>query len=265
MDGLKLTVVGAGVAGSALAREARRRGHTVKLIGGAPSASLAALSVVRAKYVADAPDASEAVAYALERYREAGCQVIEGASVSSNQKPDPKLEPDWFAVEPAPFLVKPDVTEEKGARYVDPNSDATINCSGAAGLEGKVTFGVTWINVDPKALKLPGLNVHRYAPYRSADAVAFRSGCRLGSSSASTIEGARKEAAKIMAVATERGWIARTDGWYGMVGRRVKRDSLFGPGPAPRLWDLGGFHRSGWSLAPLRAAQLLDAIEASRA
>lgn len=262
---MELTVVGAGVAGSALTRLARGEGHRVRLIGGPPSASLAALSVVRPKYVTEAPDAAAAVTYALERYAEAGCQILHGATVSSKQKPELKTEPDWWAVEPGPFLVKPDERrDDVTPGWGDPRSEATVHATGAGGLEGKISYGCTWVNVDPRALAVEGLTIHRYAPYKSADAVPFKSGCRLGSSSAATVSGARTEASRIMDVARQLGWIRRDDGWYQIVARRVKREELIQQGESG-VWTFGGFHRSGWSLAPLRAAELLAKIVAVRA
>lgn len=260
---MELTIVGAGVAGSALVREAELRGHRTKVLGGPPGASLAALSIVKASYVPD-PDAKQAVEYALAAYRAAGCEVIEGANVTSNRAPEPKRELDWYAVQPATYLVRPQFnTIEVPPDWRDPDADWTIHATGASGLPGKVTFGSTWVNGDPRALRLEGLAVHRYAPYRSADAVRFKSGCRLGSSSSVTIDGARKEAGRIFDVAKERGWIGVTSGWAQIIARRVKREELTTVDPEARLATFGGFHRSGWSLAPLRAAQLLERLEVS--
>lgn len=261
---MDVTVVGSGVGGSALAREAEKRGHKVRLLGGQqkPLASLAALSIVLERYVPD-PDAKEAVSYALAAYEAAGCQLVRGALVSSKQRPEGKEEPDWTAVEAAPYLVAPEAAADVPPGWKDPNADWTIHATGAGGLEGKVTFGVTWANADPRALRLEPhrLRVHRYAPYRSADAVVFRSGCRLGSSSAASVEKAREESVRIFETAKALGWIGSDSGWYQIVARRVKRDELTtleGAG----LATFGGFHRTGWSLAPLRARQLIERLEA---
>lgn len=260
---MDITIVGNGVAGSALAREAAKRGHRAKLIGGAAQASLAALAVVKESYIAGEPDAAEAVAYALLAYEAAGCEVIRGANVTTSKRPEPKFETDWYGVEPKPFLLTPDFNSSQiQPGWTDPEADVTVHATGAAGLEGRKTFGVTWVNGDPRALRVEGLAVHRYAPYRSADAIAFKSGCRLGSSASASLLGARTEGGRIFDVASQMGWIGSTSGWAQIVGVRVSRAELIeqvGPG----LWTFGGFHRSGWSLAPLRAKLLIEQLEAA--
>lgn len=260
---MDITIVGNGVGGSALAREATKRGHRVKLIGGAAQASLAALAVVKESYIGREPDAAEAIQYALLAYEAAGCEVVRGASVTTKTRLEPKLESDWYAVDPIPFLLKPDYTSSQiRPGWRDPEADATVHATGAAGLEGRKTFGVTWVNGDPRALRVTGLSVHRYAPYRSADAIAFRSGCRLGSSASASLLGARSEGSRLMDVARQLGWVAADSGWAQIVGVRVQRADLIEQ-IRPDLWTFGGFHRSGWSLAPLRARDLLERLEAS--
>lgn len=262
---MDLTIVGNGVGGSSLARLARAAGHNVMLIGGQASASQAALAVVKASYLEAEADGTEAVRFALERYADAGCEIHMGAMVSSKSKPEAKLEGDWYAINPTPFLLKPDFhSAEIPAGWKDKETEVTIHATGAAGLEGKRSFGVTWYNADPRALTVDGLNVHRYAPYRSADAVRYRTGgCRLGSSSSASLAGARTAATRIFDEAQQRGWIGTTSGWLALVGVRVKRQAI-SEEVAPGVYAFGGFHRSGWSLAPLRAAQLLEKIVADR-
>ncbi len=85
----------------------------------------------------------------------------------------------------------------------------------------------------------------------------------MGSSSSATFEGARKEAIRIFGVAESLGWIGATSGWATIVAQRVRRPQLATVGDG--LATFGGFHRSGWSLAPLRAAQLIVEIEKLRA
>lgn len=258
---MDLTVVGNGVAGSALTRLARERGHNVRLIGGPPSASLAALSVVRAAYVSSVPEAAARVEFAVEQYRAAGCQVISGALASSKQKPEPKLEKDWYAIEPGPFLLKPDRLVEVGPDYIDTGTMFTVHATGAAGLPGEATYGVTWVNADTSSLTFDGLRVYRFAPYRSVDAAAFRSGSRLGSSSSSTADGARQQSVKMFELADSLGWIGKHTGWYQIVARRVKRPELVRING--RHVEFGGFHRNGWALAPAAARDLLDQLEAA--
>ncbi len=262
---MDLTVVGNGVAGSALARLARADGLSVKVVGGPPSASLAALAVLKLSYLAAEPDAAEAIAFALEQYRDAGCQVIEGAWVSSKQKPEPVRQADWWAIDPTPYLVQPDFTGKVSAGWRDPQSDVTIHATGAAGIEGKLTYGVTWYNAAHWALKVDGMAVHRFAPYKSADAVRYRNGCRLGSSSSKTLAGARTEAGRIFDEAKQQGWIGTDSGWVAIVGTRVQRERLVeNLNDDGTLFSFGGFHRSGWSLAPIRAKQLLDELLARK-
>lgn len=260
---MDITVVGNGVGGTSVVREAMRRGHRVKLIGGAAAASLAALAVVKRSYISEEPDADEAVKYALLAYEAAGCEVIQGANVTTKHRLKPRFESDWYGVDPTPYLLRPDIhSNQVQPGWKDPETDVTVHATGAAGLDGRKTFGVTWVNGDPRALTVDRFAVHRYAPYRSADAIAFKAGCRLGSSASSSLLGARTEGGRIFDVATQLGWIGVRSGWAQIVGVRVQRTPL-AEQIRPGLWTFGGFHRSGWSLAPLRAKLLIEQLEGS--
>lgn len=253
---MDLTVIGAGVAGSALTREARSRGHHVKLISNGRSASEIALAVVRETYVGTYPGGRALCRRSMELYREAGAEVIVGAMVSSYSG-EPHERGDWNAVLPSSYLLEPDERATVNEGWIDPDADAVIWATGAA-LDGQRTFGATWEHNDPDALKVQ-FAIHQYAPYRTADAVRFSSGCRVGSSSSTTLEGATKGAHDIARIARERGWLNRTEGWTLRTGLRVKREQLVSQ--EGERTTFGGFHRVGWALAPAYAELLVDRLE----
>lgn len=259
---MKLTVIGNGVSGSSVARAARNRGHAVRVLAAdVPMASRASLAVLRVSYLSGVPDAREAVNIAAARYEEAGCEIVRGAKVLSPGKTVPKDDPDWIAVDPRLWLVD----AERAAvlpDWLDPDSDATIHCTGTGLPDVTMTWGTTWYNAYAGALTFEGLRVNRWAPYRTDDAVAYkRGGARLGSSSAKSPQAARGQALAQFGRAMELGWLATDEGWVILPGVRAQRDREWDR--AGRLWRFGGFHRSGWSLAPTRADDLLDRIEAS--
>jgi choline dehydrogenase-like flavoprotein len=259
---VKLTIVGAGVGGSALAREATARGHDVKVIAaGKPLASYAALAILRPSYVA-AGDAAQAVEYALQRYREAECEVVAGAFVSGSKQPEPRLENGWWAVDGRKYLIAPNVTEHVEHDYVDPNADFTVHATGPA-LPGKHTWGYTWVSPYPDSLNFDGLRVHRFAPYRSVDAVAYKSSCRIGSSSAVSQATAQKQAQDMFWLAQDLGWVNKPRDFVLVSGVRVAGGAVGGLLLPSGAWQFGGFHRSGWALAPIRARQLVEELEST--
>jgi len=264
---LELTVVGAGVGGSALKREAEARGHAVRLLSHGEPVSEVALAVVRESYVDRYPSGKEAARYALAQYAAAGVEVVNGADVTTFMKPgaEPVHRDDWNAVNPrSGYLLAPDEDRWVPEGWDDPDAFLTIWASGAA-LPGKTSFGGTWVNEDPEALDVR-FAIHQYAPYRTADAVRYADHCRLGSSMGTTAEGAVEGAHKIMAIAAALGWVrggttvAVPEGWKLLVGIRVERERI-AIAEDGRV-TFGGFHRDGWGLAPFRALQLVERLEA---
>lgn len=255
---MELTVIGGGVGGSALVREAWKRGHEAKLISSGSPASDVALAVVRETYAARYDGGREACRYALKAYEAAGAEVLHGALVSTYNIKQANLRDDWHAVLPSSYLLQPDDSTYMSPDWKDPRADYTIWATGAAGIEGTFTFGATWVHDDPQALNVE-FAIHQYAPYRTADAVRYSSGCRIGSSSAATLEKAVEGAHRIAAVARERGWVTTERGWKLLTGVRVQRAAL--ATVSDGRVTFGGFHRDGWALAPMFAAQLIERLE----
>lgn len=245
-----MTVVGRGVAGSAIARAAREAGWRVRVIDKSPTpdASACALALLRDTWADPV-----AVAYAIESYREAGCEVIEGI-----QRPMPNggwaTRAGW-AVEVRPYFVPADLTARAPLGLADPGATVTVQAVGP-GLIGEQSYGYTWVHPDPSALTFEGCrSVGQWATFLAG--VRYRSGARFGSGSADTIAKANEIAVEQFKRAKELGWLARIDGWRMIGGIRVKREPYWrdeGGG----LFSFGGFHRSGFALAPLAAR---DAIE----
>jgi hypothetical protein len=273
-----IAVVGAGIAGSSLARVLRERGHQVTVVAapGDPH-SLAATAVLRRAWHQGGErqlfDASMAA------YARWGVHVEHGALVTSWARPgeEPRRERDWAAIDPAAPMVAPDaagyVTAVTGTRVeLDGGpvigADAVAVCAGAGPLSppGKITWGITWTHPDPAAA-LPagpaGLRVHHLAPYKTLFAGRFaRAGvrsARLGSSSGPHLGAARRGAEDQLGRAIQLG-IARTAaGWRPVAGARHHG----GPALSRRagVWYLAGLARTGYALAPGRAGQLAGRIE----
>jgi hypothetical protein len=273
----ELIVVGAGIAGSCVARMARERGHEVTLIAGERRPdSLAATAVLRRAYHTGKPSELEAWDYAVGMYAEWGVQMTRGGVVSSYRKPlaDPIEDPDWLLLDPAEALVKPDVVREvlsvhgvrawygRGDGLVAGAVVAACGAQGALAPSGAVTFGVTWLAA-PDALRAPDeVRVYQYAPYRTIVAGVAGGRARVGSSSSVSEEGAVTQARKMLGVAGDLGWLTTREGWEMRVGMRVKTDDHWRRAEDGH-WEIGGFHRTGYALAPMAAREVLDDIEKS--
>lgn len=259
-------VVGSGIGGSSLVRALRARGIETTLISVGVGGSSAGLAISRPSYLP--AEHRWALAPSLRTLAEDGATVFNGALVTSYQRPgeDPRVQKDWAAIEPDEALLAADVpgwadaisaTEVSVAGTRFEARDALVWCDGEG--SGDRTYGVTWLHPDPDALTERGLRVHHLAPYKTLSSVSFESGARFGSSSASEPGEALEKARKMFALATELGWLANVKGWGYTGGCRVNR-----PAHLERREDgalrWGGFHRSGYSLAPALAPRLVDEI-----
>ncbi len=274
---MKLVVVGAGISGSSVARLARERGWDVVVVGleGKPD-SLAATAVLRRGYHAGRPEELAAWDYAVEKYAEWGVRMHRGAGVASYRRPlgGEVEDADWLLLDPAAALVKADVRREvlsaHGSRVWFGRGDglagdAVVVCAGARGAlapSGGVTWGVTWL-AGPEALREPErVRVYQYAPYRTIVGGVAGGMARVGSSSSVSEEGAVAQARKMLGVAWDLGWLTTRDGWEMRVGTRVKTDWRWRRDESG-VWEIGGFHRTGYALAPMTAREVLDDIEKS--
>lgn len=272
---MKLIVVGAGIAGSCVTRMARERGFDVTVVAGeARPDSLAATAVLRRGYHSGRAGELEAWDYALSVYAEWDVRMHRGGVVSSYRRPlgGEVADSDWLLLDPAEALVKKDMEREvlsaHGKRIWFGRGDglagdAVVAACGARGVlapSGSVTWGVTWLHA-PDALRAPeDVKVYQYAPYRTIVGGVAGGRARVGSSSSVTEEGAVAQARKMLGVAWDLGWLTTTDGWEMRTGTRVKTDGGWRRAEDGH-WEIGGFHRTGYALAPMAAKEVLDDIE----
>lgn len=277
---MKIIVVGRGIGGSMVSHLARERGHEVRIIAeDREPDSLAATAVLREAYHANKPAELEAYRYAVSWYRERGVELRQGAGVSSYRKPDagPRQDADWLLMDPAEVLVQADTEGTVLSATADRawtgtgdadcvRGDAVVLATGAAKLfapeDPFITWGLTWTH-DASALKDPGqVKVFQYAPYRTLIAGVTGVKARVGSSSAKTREKAIEQGKMMLRTAWELGWLATPAGWTRIEGARLKTERLWGREQSG-AWRIGGFHRTGYALAPAAARDLLDEIEKS--
>jgi hypothetical protein len=265
---VRIVVVGAGIAGSSLARLARGRGHQVTLIGGVePPHSLAGMCILRRGYHAGRDVELKWFHRSLDLYEAWRVPVLSGGLVSSYRRPggDLRVDPDWRMVDPAAALLKPDIVRSvgqvTGRSASDIQGDAVVLATGH-GEDGAYSYGGTWVNRDPLALLIDerAVRVHHMAPYKTLCAGVVGGRARLGSSSAADPDAAAEQAGKMLNLAHELG-IADPGGWTLETGRRYNGKRLIRRRP-DGAWELSGFHRTGYAQAPAAAEALLNMIEA---
>lgn len=271
---MKLVVVGAGIAGSCVTRLAQERDWEVEVVAGERRPdSLAATAILRRGYHVGKPGELEAWDFAVGVYERWGIKMERGGRVASYRRPlgDEREDADWILLDPAAPLVRPDVRKEvisvfgknawwgRGAGTTGGAVVAACGALGALAPSGAVTWGVTWLH-SPDALKHPGdTKIYQYAPYRTIVAGVAGKRARLGSSSSVTEEGAVEQGRKMLKVAWDLGWLETTEGWETRLGARLKTEDHWRRAEDGH-WEIGGFHRTGYALAPMAAQQLLDDI-----
>lgn len=259
---MRLLIVGAGIAGSALARLARASGHHVTVLADPdkPRASEAAVCVLRPEWFAG--DLRYAAQWTLTWYQQQGW-LAAGSTVAHTYRSDRVLRRSgYWTIDPALPLVEPDeLGEWNGGRR---GVDATVLCRGAAGsdLPWKRLAGATLIAARPGPVGLASLEERpRFTTF------AFSTGTelRFGSSSAAdpdvAVERLLASEQRARAVGILPAGPARR-----ITGLRLMPPTVAETGRPRRLaeglWAMEGFGRVGYSLAPFLASRLLRQIEA---
>lgn len=268
---MKIVVVGGGIAGSCVARLARERGHRVTLIGQqAPAHSLAATAVLRRGYHkgAEAQDWDRSMLL----YRRWGIYPLLGGQVTNYRTPAraAHVDRDWQMINPATPLVPLDIVDtvvavEPGVVHTrsgeDVVGDVIVTAPGVSELSpaGRVTWGVTWLHTEPGVLTdRLGVVVHHYAPYKTITAGSVGGRVRLGSSSAASQDAAWLQGRALLAKALDAGMVRSVEGWSGVLGARLQTSEHVAR--RDYGWWIGGFHRTGYALAPAAAARLVEAL-----
>lgn len=264
---MHVVVIGSGIAGSSVARCARTAGHRVTVVSAGRENSRAAAAVLRGAYHRRRQLEVAQFARSLALYGQWGVDVQPGAWVTNYRTPGkpPHHDTDWYLLDPAAPLVEPDIAGRAmphncGVLVHDVceiDADAVIWCPGAK-LGDVVTYGVTWVHDDPRALTQPDLlRIHHIAPYKTLAAGVVGGHARLGSSSAGTEDLALLQAHRMLHVARDVGIIRDTAGWQAVAGKRTKTDLA---GQTGIHHGLGGLHRTGYALAPARAERLVSTL-----
>lgn len=275
---MNIIVVGAGIAGSWFTRLAREAGHKVTLISAATPDSVAATAVLRRAYHAKNRDDQAAWDRSMDLYERFGFTFTSGATVTNYRTPGERPDKDWRLLDPAAPLLNPDVcasvrdVRRNGITLRDDlhtlTADLVVKATGASfgdytGNFGRRSYGVTWTNPDPEALG-PGLRIHHFAPYKTIAAGVAGGVARLGSSSASTPQKATDQAVKMLDLAVQLGITPSREGWTPILGSRLKltdsRTPRVGKVFPYGFWEMRGYHRTGYALAPADAEQLLGMI-----
>lgn len=251
---MKLLVVGAGIAGSCVARKARERGHdvTVQADPDRPAAATAALCVVAPSWFTK--QARTAAAEAVRWYASIGALSAASATATRYDSDATQERMGYFSINPEAVLVQPDILEPY---YGRPDGyDHVIVCTGAwTPGAGKRTWGVTTIIDQPGA----PLRAHLDRPRHMMFACSHGDTIRFGSSVADTEAAAWERQHRMETKALSAGLIP--DGKRSHVaGMRLH---LPQPGTIvthPEHISLHGFARVGYSLAPSRATQVLDSL-----
>jgi hypothetical protein len=262
---MRITVIGAGIAGSALTRLARERGHDVSLVSVGPPASAAALAVARPSWLK--LEDRLGLAFSLDWYRANGMLIATEAAVRNAKTPtEVKLQGGWYLIDPLAPLVAPD--EERAVTRDDFHRGGPIVvCVGAGATFPPPRIGGTnWGSTATcaaaweEAGHLPTLQVAHLRPYHSVMVACDGGHIRLGSSQGATPEAADRRLYSDLAVAEELGLVGRGWAWDIVRGQRVTVK-------APRVqrngnrYTMTNYGRLGYSLAPWDAHNVLEEIE----
>lgn len=195
----------------------------------------------------------------LALHEESGAEVLRGAVFTRWDRDDEKFQKDWRTVDPTNTCLPADEfvdSDDEVRERWDPRT--TVWCTAE---EGELTYGGTWVHPSSDALELP-FRVHMLAPYKVVAGVQYGSGARIGSSSATTFDKAHEQAHKLFTLTRDRGW-HNGEGWDLVMGTRRKLDPFMRIRWTHRGLEWGGFHRTGFGVAPAEAHRVVDLLELS--
>jgi hypothetical protein len=259
-----IIVVGAGIAGSCLARHLHDRGLDCRVVSAGRPNSTAAAALLRRGY--HHGDQLALFDRSLELLKRWSVDVHSGGWVTNYRKPHQhaREEADWHVLNPLGPLVEPDIIGTAyrhaagvlvdGSRW---SADLVLWATGADRGTG-ITHGVTWTHKDPSVLTAPKrLRLHHVAPYKTIVAALVGGQVRLGSSSASSEATAHAQAEKMLTAAYEVGMIRSLHGWLPEHGLRCRGTQEISEGIHRAV---GGFHRTGYAMAPAATERIVEAL-----
>lgn len=278
---MKVTVAGAGIAGSVLTRMLRERGHEVTLLDPWPerAASRCAYAYLRLGWF-KGPDKVR-VRQGLDWYERNDWIVTRKADVHDRMRGRYVVQTDHVLIHPSKPLLAPDIRWGLDSYAEDALTGVQLRVFGQPGVlyadhlvlacgpgmrrwsMGTPVYGGVFecesyrMGVPLRLLRLTDRLTHVAAD----DGTVVRTAASKGR----TPEEARERSEKILARMFDEGMLSSTHRWTYRAGTRWT-----GPDGDPvasqlseHVWALTGFARTGYALAPSYARDLVDKLEAS--
>lgn len=260
---MKIAIIGNGIAGSSAKKIALEFGHEPTIIStDSATASKSALATIRPTWFTKAEQVN------IERswtwYKKWNADITRIAVVSNWRDPSmTKEQDDWWLVQPIRVLEKPDIVGM--VPYMDllsKNYDAVLNASGV-GLRKDLNryWGATLISKTAKADNMPS-RIHHIRPYHSVHIVKSDNAIRIGSSISKDKQKCYNEIYKMKELCEELGLVSKVDDWELSMGIRTQASDkkVIEPQLGEKVTSIGGFHRTGYALAPDLIAQWIASL-----
>lgn len=270
---MRIVVIGAGIAGSCIARTARERGHNV-VVAADPwrePMSRAAVCVLRPDWFTgvERDIARESVAW----YDDRSLLTSTVARWTTYRIPDgeTRTRTGFYTVHPDAPLIVPDISGrwpvEQGTLLASEieAADTVVLCRGAhSDVDWPRTWGATTV-IPVAEADVSVLFGYEDRPRNALYTAKYSAGeIRFGSSVAKTPEVAL-DRQRIMEVRAASVGMIPMEGLWRRLGVRLMPGEGLEPFPIRKLgertWAVEGGGRVGYSFAPVRARQLLDILE----